>query len=96
MPKSSACVSSSRRICRADLASSVIYVAETGPTFPATLRGALDLLSDMVKDGAMNEDLVKLLVAAYRKGNQKARDIVLSQEKLGFAPSENYYGVNSK
>jgi response regulator RpfG family c-di-GMP phosphodiesterase len=57
------------------------------------VRGALDLLSDMVKQGEMNEDLVKLLVATYRKGNQKAREIVLSQEKLGFAPSENYYGV---
>jgi HD-GYP domain-containing protein (c-di-GMP phosphodiesterase class II) len=59
------------------------------------VRGALDLLSDMVTSGEMNEDLVKLLVATYRKGNQTARDIVLSQEKLGFAPSENYYGVNS-
>jgi hypothetical protein len=34
-------VTYSRRICRADLASSVIYFAETGPRFPATLRGSL-------------------------------------------------------
>jgi HD-GYP domain-containing protein (c-di-GMP phosphodiesterase class II) len=60
------------------------------------VRGALDLLSDMVKEGQMNEDLVKLLVATYRKGNQQAREIVLSQEKLGYTPSENYYGVNAK
>lgn len=57
------------------------------------VRGALDLLSDMIKSGEMNEDLVKLLVASYRRGNQAAREIVLSQEKLGYAPSENYYGV---
>jgi hypothetical protein len=50
----------------------------------------------MVKEGQMNEDLVKLLVATYRKGNQQAREIVLSQEKLGYTPSENYYGVNAK
>lgn len=59
------------------------------------IRGALDLLSEMVKIGEMNEDLVKLLVATYRKGNQKVREIVLSEEKLGFSPSENYYGVDS-
>lgn len=60
------------------------------------VRGALDLLSDMIKKGEMNEDLVKLLVATYRKGNQQAREIVLSQEKLGFKPPENYYGVIAK
>jgi HD-GYP domain-containing protein (c-di-GMP phosphodiesterase class II) len=60
------------------------------------VRGALDLLSEMVAKKEMNPDLVKLLVASYRQGNLHAREIVLSQEKLGFKPSENYYGVNAK
>ncbi len=59
------------------------------------VRGALDVLTEMVKKGEMNEDLVKLLVATYRKGNERARQIVLSGEKLGYAPTENFYGVDS-
>lgn len=33
---------SSRRLCRADLASSVNYFAETSPSYPATMRGSLE------------------------------------------------------
>ncbi len=59
------------------------------------VRGALDVLNDMVRNGQANVDLLKLLVATYRTGHETARSIVLSKEKLGYAPSENFYGVNN-
>ena len=60
------------------------------------VRGALDALGDMVKRDEANVDLVKLLIASYRSGPVQARNIVMSTEKLGYAPTENYYGVTTE
>jgi len=60
---------------------------------PYDIRGALDLLSDMAAEGRLADEMIKRLVSAYRQEYQTPDKIKLSEEKLGFIPKDNYYGI---
>jgi len=56
-------------------------------------RAALEILTEMANKGQIGWQVVKVLVASNRRSRPKYSDTVVSGEKRGVPPAENFYGI---
>jgi HD-GYP domain-containing protein (c-di-GMP phosphodiesterase class II) len=62
--------------------------------FSYDVRGAIDVLIEMSEANKVEKAFVKLLAAAYRHTDESLDKLELSEEKMGFTPEKNYYGLS--
>lgn len=60
---------------------------------PYDNRTALEVLTDMAREGKLSWEVVQALVSHNRKDRPRIRDCVVSAEKRGIPPPDNFYGT---
>lgn len=60
---------------------------------PFTNRAALEEITEMALKGRLGMDVVKALIARNRSNRPHYKDVVVSTERRGGRPEDNFYGV---
>jgi len=63
---------------------------------PFDVRGALDEITQLTERDHLAEHALKLLIAVYRSDKPEIRKVALSDERKGFVPEDNFYGLESQ